>query len=67
MIYNLTLKSEQTGISVAVSINFTEDYVVLSTQNELEENQKYYYTVAAINSFGTVSSHQDGSRKYFCE
>ena len=58
-------------MSNEVSINSTEDdivanSVVLLTHGGLENNQKYYYAVAAVNSFGMATSHQLGNWTYFC-
>ena len=68
--YKLLLRSEQTGKSNEVSINYTEDdivsdSIVVLTDGGLESNQKYYYSVAAVNSVGMATSHQLGNWTYF--
>ena len=63
--YLLVLKSEQTGVLINVSLDSNETEVVLGPQNRLEDNQKYVYTVTAINSIGNTLSEVDG--KNLCE
>ena len=40
---------------------------MLDPQDGLEENQKYVYTVSAINSIGTTTLHQNGDDECFCK
>ena len=62
--YLLMLRSEQTGtVSLNLRLNWTE--VVLGPQDGLDDNQKYVYTVTAINSIGNNTS--EGDRKKLCE
>ena len=61
--YLLTLTSETilTGVVINVSLesnHCNETEVVLGPQDGLEENQKYVYTVTAINSIGNTTSHE---------
>lgn len=48
-------------------MNSNETEIVLSPDDGLEDNQKYTYTVSAINSFGMVTLNQNESRRYFCK
>ena len=67
--YLLVLRSEQTGVFINISLgaNDHETEVTLDPQDGLEENQKYVYTVTAVNSIGTTTSYQDEKlRKYKC-
>ena len=58
--YLLVLRSDQTGVLANVSLAPNETEVVLGPQDGLEDNQKYVYTVTAINSIGmAVTSRQD--------
>ena len=41
--------------------------VMLDPQDGLEENQKYMYTVSAVNGIGTTTLHQNGDDKCFCK
>ena len=59
--YLLILRSRQTGMDTNTSLDSNETEVVLSPQDGLEDNQKYIYTVTAINSVGMATSHQDGN------
>ena len=54
--YLLMLRSEQTGIAINVSLNPNWTEVVLGPQNGLDDNQKYVYTVTAINNIGNTTS-----------
>ena len=67
--YKLLFRSEQTGTSNEVSINSTEDDNIIAsvvlTHSGLENNQKYYYAVAAVNNFGMATSHQHGNWTHF--
>ena len=63
--YLLVLRSEQTGVVINESLDPNETEVVLGPQDGLKDNQKYVYTVTAINSIGMAASHQDGN--VFCE
>ena len=66
--YELLLKSEQTGFSsvIIIPINSTKVSIMLVEfiRGGLESNQKHYYAVAAVTSFRTVTSHQDGNWTY---
>ena len=55
---------EQTRETVNVSLNSNETEVILGPESGLENNQKYMYTLTAVNAIGNVTSHQDG--KVFC-
>ena len=61
------LRSEQTGVFINISLGANETEVMLGPQDGPEENQKYAYTVTAVNSIGTTTSHQDENDKYFCK
>ena len=67
MSYNLVLRSEQTGVFINISLNADETKVVLGPNHGLENNQKYTYTVSAMNNFGMMTSNQNERRRYFCE
>ena len=55
---------EQTRETVNVSLNPNETEVTLGPEIGLETNQKYMYTLTAINAIGNVTSHQHGN--IFC-
>ena len=63
--YLLMLRSEQTGVVINVSLNPNWPEVVLGPQDGLDDNQKYVYTVTAINSIGNTTS--EGNGKKLCE
>ena len=63
--YLLMLRSEQTGVVINVSLNPNWTEVVLGPQDGLDDNQKYVYTVTAINSIGNTTS--EGNGKKLCE
>ena len=58
------LRIEQTRKTVNVSLDSNETEAILGPEIGLEINQKYTYTLTAINAIGNVTSHQDG--KVFC-
>ena len=51
-------------IIIIISLDSNETEVTLGPEDGLETNQKYMYTLTAINAIGNVTSHQDG--KDFC-
>ena len=59
--YLLVLRSEQTGVFINISLGANETEVTIGPQDGLEENQKYVYTVTAVNIIGTTASHEDGN------
>ena len=63
--YLIVLRSEQMVINVSLDPNETDSEVVLGPQDGLEDNQKYVYTVTAINSIGNITSEENG--KHLCE
>ena len=63
--YLIVLRSEQMVINVSLDPNETDSEVVLGPQDGLEDNQKYMYTVTAINSIGNITSEENG--KHLCE
>ena len=65
--YLLVLRSEQTGVFINISLGANETEVLLGPQDGLEENQKYVFTVTAVNNIGTTTSHQDGNNECICE
>ena len=58
------LRIEQTRKTINTSLDSNETEVILGPDIGLETNQKYLYTLTAINAIGNVTSHQDG--KVFC-
>ena len=50
---------------INVSLDSNETEVVLSPQDGLEDNQKYVYTVTAVNSIRSTTSKGDG--RSICE
>ena len=59
------LRIEQRTVTVAIIfLDSNETEVILGPEIGLETNQKYMYTLTAINAIGNVTSHQDG--KVFC-
>ena len=58
------LRIEQTRKTNNISLDSDETEVILGPEIGLETNQKYMYTLTAINAIGNVTSHQDG--KVFC-
>ena len=65
--YLLVLRPEQTGIVINMSLNHNETEVVLGPQDGLEDNQKYVYTVTAINSIGNTTSDSEKDGRNICE
>ena len=62
MDYLLLLRSAQGGddsYMISVLLNSNETYVIVKPQDGLRNNQKYFYTVSAINSFGNATSDQN--------
>ena len=57
------LRIEQKTVTI-ISLDSNETEVILSPEIGLETNQKYVYTLTAVNAIGNVTSHQDG--KFFC-
>ena len=57
------LRIEQKTV-VIISLDSNETEVILSPEIGLDTNQKYLYTLTAINAIGNVTSHQDGN--VFC-
>ena len=64
----MVLRSEQTGMFINISLGANEIEVMLDPQDGFEENlRKYVYTVTAVNSIGTTTSHQDGDEECLCK
>ena len=57
------LRIEQKTVAI-ISLDSNETEVILGPEIGLETNQKYLYTLTAVNAIGNVTSHQDG--KVFC-
>ena len=55
------LRIEQTRETINISLESNETEVILHPEIGLETNQKYLYTLTAINAIGSVTSHQDGN------
>ena len=51
---------------INISLNADETEVVLGPDVGLENDQKYMYTVSALNNFGKISSNKNGRRRYLC-
>ena len=53
---------------INISLGANEIEVILDLQDGLEENlQKYVYTITAVSSIGTTTSHQDGDEECLCK
>ena len=50
-----------------ISLDANETEVLLGPQDGLEENQKYVFTVTAVNNIGTITSYQDGDDECLCK
>ena len=57
------LRIEQKTAAI-ISLDYNETEVILGPEIGIETNQKYLYTLTAVNAIGNVTSHQDG--KVFC-
>ena len=57
------LRIEQKTAAI-ISLDYNETEVILGPEIGLETNQKYLYTLTAVNAIGNVTSHRDG--KVFC-
>ena len=53
------------GETTRVILKANETEAVFTPENGLEANQKYNYTVTALNAIGSVTSHQHGIN--FCQ
>ena len=61
--YLLTLTSEQTGVIPNILLDFINTEITVRPEDGVVDNQKYTFTVTAINRIGNTTSH----RKSFCE
>ena len=52
---------------INISLGANETEVMLGPQDGLGEKQKYVFTVTAVNSIGTTSSHQAGDDECLCK
>ena len=57
------LRIEQKTVAI-ISLDSNETEVILGPEIGLETNQKYLYTLTAVNAIGNVTSYQDGN--VFC-
>ena len=55
----MVLRSEQTEVVISQSLAHNMTEVVLGPQDGLEDNQKYVYTVTAINTIGMTTSDEN--------
>ena len=53
------LRSEESGILVNTFLHVNETEVILSPQDGLEDDQKYVYTVIAINTVGMAITNRN--------
>ena len=57
--YLLVLRSKWSGKFINLSLDVNETEIVLDPQDGLEDNQKYVYTITAINSVGTATTDEN--------
>ena len=65
--YLLVLRLEQTGVFINISLGANETEVMLGPQDGLGKKQKYVFTVTAVSSSGTTTSHQAGDDECLCK
>ena len=65
--YLLTFRSGAPWMVIDTTLAFNATEVVLGPQNGLKENQKYVYTITAINSIGNVTTDPSVNRNVICE
>ena len=63
--YLLLLRSISSGMIINLTVDFNETKLVLGPQDGLEDNQKYVYTITAINSIGISTSEERSLGKCF--
>ena len=63
--YLLLLRSISSGMIINLTVDFNETKLVLGPQDGLEDNQKYVYTITAINSIGISTSEERNLGKCF--
>ena len=53
------------GHTINMSLDFNVTEITLSSQDGLEDNQRYFYTIATFSNVGTVAMTDNAQARFF--